>query len=74
MAPAPFLCCSPNALRGTYPLIDYIQSRDALKELNQANFILDAYSTHGDFVSHFRRSFDDSFERYGGTTITTLSR
>lgn len=46
----------------TYPVIDYIQSRDALKELNQNNFILDAYSTHGDFVSRFHRSFDDSFE------------
>ncbi|CAB3789279.1 hypothetical protein LMG28614_02844 [Paraburkholderia ultramafica] len=46
----------------TYPVIDYIQSRDALKELNQNDYIADAYGNHGDFLSHFPRSLDDSFE------------
>ncbi|APA88933.1 hypothetical protein BJG93_27020 [Paraburkholderia sprentiae WSM5005] len=46
----------------TYAVVAYIQSRDALKELNKANYIADAYGNHGDFVSHFSRSFDDSFE------------
>ncbi|NYH27626.1 capsular polysaccharide transport system permease protein [Paraburkholderia bryophila] len=58
----------------TYPVIDYIQSRDALKELNQNNFIRDEYSEHGDFVSRFRRTFDDSFEslwRYYGKHIVS---
>ncbi|NKJ45335.1 hypothetical protein CIC12_00960 [Burkholderia sp. SG-MS1] len=46
----------------TYPVIDYIESRDALKELNQNNYIADAYGNHGDFLSHFPRSLDGSFE------------
>ncbi|TAM06467.1 MAG: hypothetical protein EPN70_05685 [Paraburkholderia sp.] len=46
----------------TYPIIDYIQSRDALKELDQANYIRKAYSEQGDFLSRFHTSFDDSFE------------
>ncbi|MEW6318702.1 MAG: hypothetical protein AB1670_20240, partial [Pseudomonadota bacterium] len=31
----------------TYPVIDYIESRDALGELNRNNYILDAYGNHG---------------------------
>ncbi len=46
----------------TYPVIDYIQSRDALKELNRHDYIADAYGNHGDFLSHFSRGLDDSFE------------
>lgn len=46
----------------TYPIIDYIQSRDALRELNQHDYIVDAYSQHGDFISHYNRWVDDSFE------------
>ncbi|MEZ2311115.1 hypothetical protein AB6809_31190 [Paraburkholderia sp. RCC_158] len=46
----------------TYPVIDYIQSRDALKELNQDDYIAEAYGNHGDFLSHFSRSFDNSLE------------
>ncbi|ANH73286.1 chain length determinant family protein [Ralstonia insidiosa] len=46
----------------TYPVIDYIESRDALKELNQGNYILDAYGNRGDLLSRFLRQFDDSFE------------
>ncbi|MGF6853567.1 hypothetical protein [Paraburkholderia sp. CI3] len=46
----------------TYSVIDYVQSRDALEELNRGNYIVDAYGNHGDFISHFWRGFDDSFE------------
>ncbi len=46
----------------TYPVIDYIQSRDALRELDRNDYILKAYSEHGDWLSHFNRAFDDSFE------------
>lgn len=46
----------------TYPVIDYIQSRDALRELNQGNYIRDTYSQHGDFISRFNSSINDSFE------------
>ncbi|HHT8994685.1 TPA: hypothetical protein ACT5B2_000875 [Burkholderia cenocepacia] len=46
----------------TYPVIDYIQSRDALRELNQDNYILKSYSNQGDFLSRFHTSFDNSFE------------
>ncbi|MFM0355271.1 hypothetical protein PQR12_17405 [Paraburkholderia nemoris] len=59
----------------TYPVIDYIQSRDALKELNQHNYIADAYGNHGDFLSHFPRSLDDSFEalwKYYGKHIVSI--
>lgn len=59
----------------TYPVIDYIQSRDALKELNQGDYIIDAYGNHGDFLSHFSRSFDDSFEslwKYYGKHIVSV--
>ncbi|MGF6261514.1 capsular polysaccharide transport system permease protein [Paraburkholderia youngii] len=59
----------------TYPVIDYIQSRDALKELNQSDYIADAYGNHGDFLSHFSRSIDDSFEalwKYYGKHIVTV--
>ncbi|AQQ19241.1 hypothetical protein [Burkholderia cenocepacia] len=58
----------------TYPVIDYIQSRDALRELNHNNYIADAYGNHGDFISHFSRSLDDSFEalwKYYGKHIVT---
>ncbi|MGF6742035.1 hypothetical protein [Paraburkholderia atlantica] len=59
----------------TYPVIDYIQSRDALKELNQSAYIADAYGNHGDFLSHFSRSLDDSFEalwKYYNKHIVTV--
>ncbi|EUC14750.1 hypothetical protein [Paraburkholderia hospita] len=59
----------------TYPVIDYIQSRDALRELNRGDYILDSYGNHGDFVSRFSRSFDDSFEalwKYYGKHIVTV--
>ncbi len=46
----------------TYSVIDYIESRDALGELNRDSYILDAYGNHGDFLSRFLRKFDDSFE------------
>jgi Capsule polysaccharide export protein len=59
----------------TYPVIDYIQSRDALKELNQGDYIADAYGNHGDLLSHFSRSLDGSFEalwKYYGKHIVTV--
>lgn len=59
----------------TYPVIDYIQSRDALKELNQRDYIADAYGNHGDFLSRFSRSLDGSFEalwKYYGKHIVTV--
>ncbi|MFM0248791.1 hypothetical protein [Paraburkholderia sediminicola] len=46
----------------TYPLIDYIQSRDALKELNRGGYIANAFGDHGDIVSHFSKGLDNSFE------------
>ncbi|CAE6845281.1 hypothetical protein R69746_07108 [Paraburkholderia aspalathi] len=59
----------------TYPVIDYLQSRDALKELNQNNYIADAYGNRGDILSHFSRSIDDSFEalwKYYGKHIVSV--
>ncbi|MEW9583921.1 hypothetical protein [Paraburkholderia sp. DGU8] len=46
----------------TYPVIDYIESRDALKALNEGNYLRDAYSTQGDIVGRFHATLDDSFE------------
>ncbi|OXI48074.1 hypothetical protein [Burkholderia aenigmatica] len=60
----------------TYPVIDYIQSRDALKELNHNNYISEKYSKRGDFISRFHTSIDDSFEalwRYYGKHIINIS-
>ncbi|MBN3746213.1 hypothetical protein G3N96_12335 [Burkholderia sp. Se-20373] len=59
----------------TYSVIDYIQSRDALRELNQHNYIVDAYSQHGDFVSRFHSWIDNSFEslwKYYGQHVVTV--
>jgi len=59
----------------TYPVIDYIQSRDALKELNQSDYIANAYGNHGDFLSRFSRRLDGSFEalwKYYGKHIVTV--
>jgi capsular polysaccharide transport system permease protein len=59
----------------TYPVIDYIQSRDALKELNRGDYIVDAYGNHGDFLSHFSRHLDGSFEslwKYYGKHIVSV--
>ena len=58
-------CCKAPASRAqddTYAVVDYIQSRDALRELNKADYIANAYGDHGDFVSRFSKSFDNSFE------------
>ncbi|KVF54712.1 hypothetical protein [Burkholderia cenocepacia] len=46
----------------TYPVIDYIESRDALRELNQSDYIANTFSQNGDFVSRFHKYFDSSFE------------
>ncbi|HDR9870697.1 hypothetical protein A8H27_17725 [Burkholderia cenocepacia] len=66
-----------RATDDTYPVIDYIQSRDALRELNENNYIYDNYSKQGDFVSRFHTSFDDSFESlwkyYGKNVVNVMS-
>ncbi|MEQ5843319.1 hypothetical protein N0A02_28060 [Paraburkholderia acidicola] len=59
----------------TYPVIDYIQSRDALTELNQNDYIANAYGDHGDLLSHFSRHLDGSFEalwKYYGKHIVSV--
>ncbi|MCR5891527.1 MULTISPECIES: hypothetical protein [Burkholderia] len=59
----------------TYPVLDYIRSRDALQELNQDKYIEKAYGDRGDFVSRFHRSLDDSFEalwKYYGNHVVTV--
>ncbi len=59
----------------TYPVIDYIESRDALRELNVGNYVADAYSEHGDVISRFHRWPDGSFEslwKYYGKRIVDI--
>ena len=59
----------------TSPVIDYIESRDALTELNQGGYIADAYGNHGDFVSRFHTHLDNSFEalwKYYGKHIVSV--
>lgn len=59
-----------------YPVIDYIQSRDALKALNQSNFIVDAFSQKGDIVSRFHTSINNNFEslwKYYGKHIINVN-
>jgi capsular polysaccharide transport system permease protein len=46
----------------SYLVLDYINSRDVLRELNRENYVLKAYSVRGDFLSRFHTSFDNSFE------------
>jgi capsular polysaccharide transport system permease protein len=46
----------------TYPVIDYIESRDALRQLNTQSYFFDAYSQRGDFLRRFNSSVDSSFE------------
>ncbi|ENG0264593.1 hypothetical protein ABSA61_006103, partial [Burkholderia multivorans] len=41
-----------------YPVVDYIESRDALQELNRNHAVLDSYSKQGDFISRFNAGFD----------------
>lgn len=60
----------------TYPVIDYIESRDALRELNQNDYILNAYSKQGDFISRFHTMLGGSFEnlwRYYGKHIASAT-
>jgi len=59
----------------TYPVIDYIQSRDALKELNRNDFVANEYGDRGDFLSRFWKGLDNSFEglwKYYGKHIVTV--
>ena len=60
----------------TYPVIDFIESRDALRALNQGNYIFDTYSEHGDVLSRFNASLDSSFEalwKYYGKHIVSAN-
>ncbi|SUW57563.1 Vi polysaccharide export inner membrane protein VexD [Burkholderia oklahomensis] len=60
----------------TYPVVDYIQSRDALTALNRDNYVRDAYSKRGDFISHFNATLDGSFEslwKYYGKRIVSVN-
>lgn len=59
----------------TYPVIDYVQSRDALTELNAKNYVFDSYSRQGDFLSRFQAHLDPSFEnlwKYYKNRIVTV--
>jgi capsular polysaccharide transport system permease protein len=59
----------------TYPVIDYIQSRDALRELNAQNYVVRSYSEQGDLISRFNTGLDNSFEalwKYYGKHIETV--
>ncbi|MHC1478971.1 hypothetical protein ACYJW8_01850 [Frateuria aurantia] len=51
-----------NATSDSYLVVDYIESRDALRILNRNNFVLTSFSTHGDFIGRFHRGTDSSFE------------
>ncbi|WP_421073634.1 hypothetical protein [Paraburkholderia sp. A2WS-5] len=65
-----------TAQDGAYPVIDYIESRDALRELNLKNSIVDSYSKPGDFISRFHTVYDNSFEslwKYYGRRIVSVS-
>ncbi|WP_155640732.1 hypothetical protein [Burkholderia pseudomultivorans] len=65
-----------NSDNDSYPVVDYIQSRDALRELNKNDYIFNAYSRGGDFISRFHTIFDGSFEslwRYYGKNIVTVT-
>jgi capsular polysaccharide transport system permease protein len=58
-----------------YPVVDYIESRDALKALNQNDYISRIYSKEGDFVSRFHTGVDSSFEslwKYYGKRIVKI--
>src|SRR5471030_1476009 len=59
----------------TYPVIDFIQSRDALRELDRGDYIATAYGNHGDFISRFTKYVDNSFEglwKYYGKHIVSV--
>lgn len=59
-----------------YPVIDYIQSRDALRTLNANDYIRNTYSKEGDFIGRFHTLYDGSFEalwRYYDKNIVTVA-
>ncbi|WP_430233572.1 hypothetical protein [Paraburkholderia tropica] len=65
-----------QAQNDTYPVIDYIQSRDALRTLNANDYIRNTYSKEGDFISRFHTFYDGSFEalwKYYGKNIVTVT-
>ncbi|AME22901.1 hypothetical protein [Burkholderia sp. PAMC 26561] len=60
----------------TYPVIDYIQSRDALRILNTNDYIRNTYAKEGDFIDRFRTLYDGSFEalwKYYGKNVVTVT-
>jgi capsular polysaccharide transport system permease protein len=65
-----------QADENSYPVIDYIESRDALRELNKENYIARVYSQGGDFISRFHDHLTPSFEslwRYYGKRVVKIS-
>lgn len=46
----------------SYAVVQYLQSRDALKVLNQDNYIKKNYSLSGDWISRYHTGFDDNLE------------
>lgn len=60
----------------SYPVVDYIQSRDALRSLNKNDYIRHTYSADGDFISRFHTFYDGSFEalwKYYGKNIVAVT-
>lgn len=59
-----------------YSVVDFIQSRDALRELNVNNSVSSAYSSQGDIFGRFHAQLDGSFEalwRYYDKNIVTIN-
>lgn len=59
----------------TYPVIDFIQSRDALQELNRGGVIASRFGSQGDFLSRFApfgidRSFEALWKYYKQRIVT----
>jgi capsular polysaccharide transport system permease protein len=52
-----------RAQEDAYPVVDYIESRDALSQLNVDSFVTNAYSKHGDVISRFHSFGGFSFEQ-----------
>lgn len=51
-----------GASQESYSVIEYLQSRDALRQLNKADFIAKEYSEHGDWIGRFHPGWNGSFE------------
>ncbi|WP_413541029.1 hypothetical protein [Burkholderia gladioli] len=59
-----------------YSVVDFIQSRDALRELNVNDSVASAYSSQGDIFGRFHSQLDGSFEalwQYYGKHIVSIN-